>query len=78
MSYSQNCTVCSLSQWLCSLKETSPSRLGKVKIYMLILEEGFKEENVTILGTDSSRQYPTQVDMSWEQMPQTGQNQGLY
>ena len=45
---------------------------------MLILEEGFKEENVTILGTDSSRQYPTQVDMSWEQMPQTGQNQGLY
>lgn len=45
---------------------------------MLILEEGFKEENVTILDTDSSQQYPTQVDMSWEQMPQTGQNQGLY
>lgn len=28
-----------------------------------------------ILDTDQSQQYPIQVEMSWEQMPQTSQDQ---
>lgn len=41
---------------------------------MLILEEEFKEDNITILDTGLSQYYPTQV----EQRPTTGQDKELY
>lgn len=32
-----------------------------MQVYVLVLEKGSKEENMTTLDTDSSQKYPTQV-----------------